>query len=82
MKLRAFVSGQAEILGEWTTVTEQRLNVRQVDVGKRINVSITVPCSDGTARFRTMSQTRVVGPHAMVTNTPNPNYSRPITITC
>jgi hypothetical protein len=81
--MRAIVWAEAELLGEWTTITDAKANVSQVTVGHRVNVSITIVCSnDEPIRYRTRSHARVIGPHTLVTNTPNPTYSLPITISC
>jgi hypothetical protein len=82
-RMRAFVWAEAELLGAWEPITTEKVNVRRVVVGRRVNVAITVPCTSGDRlRVRTASRTRVIGPHSLVTNTPNPNVSRPISVDC
>lgn len=83
VRIRAFVWAQVERDGAWTTIGDPRSTVRRLEAGKRMNIAIGIDCSSGQdVRYRTKSLARAIGGHTFYTNTPNPDYSRAVSISC
>jgi hypothetical protein len=62
--------------GGWESARPAKTNIKVLEVGRRINVSITFSCggmAGVTHRFRTRSYGEAVGGHTFIAKTSNPN---------
>ena len=72
--------------GGWTNARPKKTNIKVLEVGERINLTITVGCGGmggETHRFRTRSYGEAaVGGHTFIAANENPNRSEPVRVHC
>lgn len=71
--------------GGWVNARPEKTNVELLDVGERLNLSITLSCggmAGETHRFRTRSYGEATGGHTFIPKTSNPNRSGTVRVHC